>query len=352
MQTGTIIIGQGLCGSWLSFWLEQAGADFIVMDEEKPGTATRAASGIINPVTGRRMVKTLLADELLPFAGKWYKEMGRLVNQDLISETVLIDFFSAPDRRLSFEKRAEEFESYLLWPEDENEWREYFNYPFGFGIVAPVYQVNLQLMLKSWRQFLITKGKLIEEHFQLPGLKNDEEKVWYGDITADHIIFCDGISVMDQSFFKMLPFAFNKGEALVINVPGLPQQKLYKKGNVITPWQDGLFWAGSIYNRDYKDALPSKEFYNQTSHWLRSFLKLPFTVEDHLAAIRPTTVERRPFAGMHPQYEKIGILNGMGTKGVSLAPYIAKQLADNILTGKPVNKEFDVRQYAGILKRQ
>lgn len=180
----------------------------------------------------------------------------------------------------------------------------------------------------------------------------DGNKVVYKHITASRIIFCDGVGVMDQPYFKMLPFAFNKGEALVINVPGLPQQYLYKKGNVITPWQNGLFWVGSTYNRDYTDELPSKEFYEQTCQWLSFFLKLPFTVEEHLAAIRPTTVERRPFAGMHPQFEQVGILNGMGTKGVSLAPFVSKQLCDNILSGKPLMKDFDIKQYAGILKRR
>jgi glycine/D-amino acid oxidase-like deaminating enzyme len=352
MQTDTLIIGQGLCGTWLSFWLEEAGADYIVIDEDRNDTATKAASGIINPVTGRRMVKTWLADELLPFAFEWYSEMGRQLNQNIIAQTSLIDFFSAPDRRLSFEKRAEEFESYLNWPEDENEWRHYFNYPFGFGIVSPVYQVNLQLMLKKWKHKLFEEGKYLSDNFNSGDLNIDGEKVWYRDITARRIIFCDGVGVMGQPYFKMLPFAFNKGEALVINVPGLPQKNLYKKGSVITPWQDELFWVGSTYNRDYKDSLPSKEFYEETWRWLSLFLNLPFTVEEHLAAIRPTTVERRPFAGMHPQMEQVGILNGMGTKGVSLAPYVSKQLSENILTGKPIMKDFDVKQYAGILKRR
>jgi glycine/D-amino acid oxidase-like deaminating enzyme len=352
MQTDTIIIGQGICGTWLSFWMERAGADFIVIDEDRNGTATKAASGIINPVTGRRMVKTWLADELLPFAFEWYSEMGREPGLNFIFQTRLIDFFSAPDRRLSFEKRAEEFESYLDWPGDENEWRHYFNYPFGFGIVSPVYQVNLQLLLNTWRQQLIEKGKLLALRFNAGDMNIDGGHVVYNDISAKRIIFCDGVGVMDQPYFKMLPFAFNKGEALVINVPGLPQQNLYKKGSVITPWQNGLFWVGSSYNRDYTDEFPTKEFYEETCRWLSVFLKLPFTVEKHLAAIRPTTVERRPFAGMHPQFEQVGILNGMGTKGVSLAPFVSKQLCDYILEGKPLMKDFDVKQYGGILKRR
>jgi len=58
MMTDVLIIGQGICGTFLSWWLEQKGLSFIVIDEERPYTASRAAAGLINPVTGRRIVKT------------------------------------------------------------------------------------------------------------------------------------------------------------------------------------------------------------------------------------------------------------------------------------------------------
>ena len=99
MQVETLIVGQGLCGTWLSFWLQQSGANFLVIDENKANSATKVASGIINPVTGRRMVKTWMADELIAFADYAYKLMGSVIEKDLITEMQLFDFFSAPDRR-------------------------------------------------------------------------------------------------------------------------------------------------------------------------------------------------------------------------------------------------------------
>ena len=101
MQTDTLIVGQGLCGTWLSFWLQQAGADFIVLDEVNNSSASKVASGIINPVTGRRTVKTWLADVLLPFAESSYEAIGKLIDEELVTETDMLDFFSAPDRRFS-----------------------------------------------------------------------------------------------------------------------------------------------------------------------------------------------------------------------------------------------------------
>ena len=79
-------------------------------------------------------------------------------------------------------------------------------------------------------------------------------------------------------------------------------------------------------------------------------LKLPFTIVDHLAALRPAVaVERRPFVGLHPFINQVGILNGMGTKGCSLAPYFAEQLALNITRQKPIDPLADISRFKRII---
>ena len=64
---------------------------------------------------------------------------------------------------------------------------------------------------------------------------------------------------------------------------------------------------------------------------LNDWLRVPYKVIDHFAAIRPANTQRRPFIGMHPVYKNIGIFNGMGTKGCSLAPFFAEQFTSHIL---------------------
>ena len=53
-----IIVGQGICGTLMSYYLQKEGKNIMVVDEAKPNTASLVASGIINPITGRGMVKT------------------------------------------------------------------------------------------------------------------------------------------------------------------------------------------------------------------------------------------------------------------------------------------------------
>ena len=56
-------------------------------------------------------------------------------------------------------------------------------------------------------------------------------------------------------------------------------------------------------------------------------------------------MERRPFVGLHPKFSNIGILNGMGTKGVMLAPYFSNHFIEHLLDGKALDKEVDVRRF-------
>jgi glycine/D-amino acid oxidase-like deaminating enzyme len=56
-------------------------------------------------------------------------------------------------------------------------------------------------------------------------------------------------------------------------------------------------------------------------------------------------LERRPFVGLHPQNPRLGILNGMGTKGCSLAPYFARQLVRHLLYKEPIHPEASVSRF-------
>ncbi|HXB33647.1 MAG TPA: FAD-dependent oxidoreductase, partial [Puia sp.] len=67
MRVDVLIIGQGICGTFLSRELDRAGLSYLVIDEKRPDSASLAAAGLVNPVTGRRFVKTWMIDELLPF---------------------------------------------------------------------------------------------------------------------------------------------------------------------------------------------------------------------------------------------------------------------------------------------
>lgn len=292
-----------------------------------------------------------MIDDLMPFAWKTYTELGTALGINCMAETGVTDFFPTPQMRLAYLSRYEEDQQYLSLSNDNKEWNAYFNYDFGYGTIQPCYLVNMHNLLQAFRLHLVKQHQLTEEGFQEGELVLQEDHVVYKTITAGKIIFCDGISAIHSTYFRNLPFAANKGEALIAEIRGLPRENIFKKGLSIVPWQDGLFWIGSSYEWQFTDDRPTASFREKTIAQLKSFCKLPFTIVDHRASVRPATLERRPFIGIHPLHPQIGILNGMGTKGCSLAPYFASQLALHLTQQTPVLPEADVQRFKKVLQR-
>ena len=82
---------------------------------------------------------------------------------------------------------------------------------------------------------------------------------------------------------------------------------------------------------------------------LQKIISVPFEVVQHNASIRPTVQGRRPFIGLHPLQNNVGIFNGLGTKGVMLAPFFANQFAEHLVNGEKLNEEVDVLRYKNLL---
>jgi glycine/D-amino acid oxidase-like deaminating enzyme len=352
MEIEYLLIGQGISGTWLSYYLQKEGKSFLVIDAENKNAPSRIAAGIINPVTGRRHVTTWMAEEVLPFAWQAYQQMGHEMGIEFIVHRNLLDFFPSPQMRVNFLQRVEEKSLYVHTYPEQNQFNHLLHYDFGCGEIRPVYTVYLELVLPAWRKQLYGLNKLREEDFSIEELKVEKDHVQYRDITAGKIIFCDGHSSTANPYFNLLPFAPNKGEALLLEIPDLPDQHIYKRGMTLSPLSTpGSWWIGSSYEWEFDHPDPTTIFREKTERFLKEWLKIPFRVTHHLAGIRPATLERRPFVGSHPLHSSLGIFNGMGTKGCSLAPFLAKQFVDHLVYNLPLHPEADVNRFRNILSK-
>lgn len=352
MGVDVLIVGQGLCGTLLSWALHKEGKTYLVIDNGAENTSSKIAAGIINPVTGRRYVTTWMIEQLMDYAKIVYKELGNYLDTQLIFPKSIIDFFPSPQMRNAFVDRITEDDTYLHAYPDQNSFNPYFNYDFGCGEVRPAYMVNVQALLLLWRKKLMELNALKEEKFIAEELKVEKDGISYQKITAEKIIFCDGIASAENPWFKLLPFSANKGEALIIECEDLSTEHIFKKGLMLAPLPvKNTFWLGSNYQWEFEDDQPSQKFYGHATGLLNYWVKNPYKVLEHKAAVRPATLERRPFVGFHPLYPAIGILNGMGTKGTSLAPFFAHQLAQNIVHDFPIAPEADVCRFSRILSK-
>jgi glycine/D-amino acid oxidase-like deaminating enzyme len=352
MHFDYFIIGQGLAGSFLSRYLLKEGKKVLVIDESLPHTASKVASGVINPITGRRMVRTWMIDTLMPFAVNAYRELGDELGTELIRQCNILDFHPTPQMELAFRERLPEESEYLRVPANGQAWREHFHYPFGIGETDPCWLVNIAALLALWRKQLISLNALLPERFVWEHCTIAPEKVIYKEHSAGKIFFCEGAAGFDNPYFRLLPYARNKGQALIVDIPGLPANNIFKQGITIVPWKDGYFWVGSSYEWDFTDLQPGEAFRKKTEAHLQQWLKHSFRVLDHLASERPANMERRPFIGLHPQMPSVGILNGMGTKGCTLAPYFASGLTAHLIHNTPITPQADVQRFSRILAKQ
>lgn len=353
MQIDYLLIGQGICGTFLSHYLLKEGKTVHVIDDHAPTSPSRLAAGIINPVTGRRLVTVWMADEVLPHAWQAYQEIGHQLNITAISQRNVIDFFPDPFMQDSFLKKMETGDKYVHSYPDQNRFNAHFNFEFGCGEIRPVYTAHLETLLPAWRNYLQQENLLTEDRFELEHLQLRQEGITYKNWTAQKIIFCDGTSSFTNPYFAALPFAPNKGEALVVKIDHLPADHIYKKSMMLVPLAEpGLFWVGASYVWDFDDPGPTAAFREKTEQVLRGWLKHPFEVIEHRSGMRPATLERRPFVGFHPVQQQIGILNGMGTKGCSLGPFFAHQLTDHLVYGSPIAPDADVKRFTRILSKK
>lgn len=340
-----LIIGQGIAGSMLAWFLTQAGKKVLVVDEFRANSASQIATGIINPITGKRLVKSWRIDELLPFAKKTYRELEAELGVSIFSETTIHRIFSNKED-LQFFRQKQELDELPGYVKPLQTIPSCFRDTALGGIeIHGVCVIHYQSLLAAMRRWLSEKQVLLEEKFQFDELKIENGKAVYKNNVASKIIFCEGSGAKQNPYFGSLPFNFAKGEVLTVEIPGYHEENIWHKGIFITPFGNGLYRVGATYDWDFKDALPSAKGREELEKKLKRAINLPYKVADHLAAIRPTVTDRRPFIGLHPAYPEIGIFNGMGTKGASLAPFFAKHFTDHLVSGILLDAEVNTARF-------
>lgn len=328
MRIDYLIIGQGIAGTLLSYELLKAGHKVLVIDCAPPGGFSSLVAGaVINPAAGKHWAASPQQALFLPKAIAAYREMEDTLGIAVLKEMPLLIFHEDTEQQQLFEERQPAADCLLTTPSLDSAITAQFYDSYGIGTINPVYLVDAALLLQTWRGQLDTAGRLRQEQFDPTLLQINKDHVVYKDLVAGKIIFCEGAAALDNPLLASLPFTRNRGEALLLSVPGLDDQYIYHQHIRLVPRRDGLFWCGSNYKWHFTDMQPDEAWKEETIQRLNSWLKFPFEIKAHIVAERPTTAGQFPFVGIHPAHPCVAILNGLGTRGFSAGPYWAKELA-------------------------
>ena len=345
-----IIVGQGIAGTVVAQTARRLGFSVMVIDESKSETASKVSAGLVNPITGRKFVTSWMMNDLLPAVKSMYQEFSDLLGVSFYEPKNIIRAFANNAVENNWEVRASvpSFEQYVELNPDLGQYKNAVTPAFGYGEVTGGGQVDVPLLLELFRAFLKKENILLEEAFDYQDLVIEEEAVFYKDIQARKIIFCEGIGIENNPFFNYLPIVGNKGEVLIVKIPNLDETKIIKQGIFLIPLGDSTYWVGSNYFRRFEEIEPSEEGRQILLKKLEKALIIPFEIIRHRAAIRPTVPDRRPLIGVHPKLENVVLFNGMGAKGASIAPYWANQLFLFLEEKQPLLKEVNIERYRSI----
>ncbi len=340
----TIIVGQGIAGSLLAWFLIKQGKKVLVVDDGFLHSSSRVAAGIIHPITGRRLVKTWKADNLIPFASICYREIETALNANFFHEVPILEIFTSVQHRNEWMARSaeEDIVNYIDRILNAEEIAETVHAPIGGVVLKQSGWLNVNAFISAMKKFLQEQNAYVEGKIEPSEIVFEDEVVRLKEYECEQLIFCDGYSSLTQHFFSNLPFIPAKGEVLTIHCKDLQSNYILNQGVFVLPLGENLFKVGSTFNWKDLTAQITNEASEHLQQSLKKMIHADFEIVNHEAAIRPTTKDRRPFLGFHPKQKQLGIFNGLGTKGVMMAPYYADQLALHIAEGKGLDEEVNV----------
>jgi glycine oxidase len=342
-----IIVGRGLAGSVLALHLLDRRNDILVIDEPSLSNSTRVAAGLYNPMVFKNLNQIWRADILIPFAEKFYTDQEKKTGKRFWQPKPLARIFSSYGEQNNWQAALGAGNPYLSEePLLEGKTSNEIKAPFGYGSVNHTGNLDTLSFLDATEKYLGEQNLLLEEKFDYTKLELTDNGWEYGDIIARRIVFCEGWKMRENPFFSWIPFEPVKGEVLTISAPGLDLSCIVNGSCFLLPLGNDLYRIGATFAWDPLNEIPTEEGKNDLLEKLSHFLNVPFTIVDHRAAVRPATRDRRPIIGEHPEYPGMYILNGLGTRGVLIAPWAADHLADLMFEGIDPDPETDLLRFS------
>ncbi len=341
-----LIVGQGLAGSILAWVLEQHRQEVLIVDSATELSASRIAAGIVNPIAGQRLVKYPRAGICLAKARAFYAIAGDFFKQTFYFERPMMRLFNSEHERAIWTQRrpdpaylpylGDSFSENQVWPVPANRIGGFHQKNCGY--------LDTSRFLGAIRTHFKSKNRLFETEFSWNRIfPNQANTVWNG-YTVGRVIACEGFRAGDNPFFSWLPFQFSKGEILTLELAaGLPDT-LINHGKWLLPLNQRVFKCGATYEWNNLDTRPSTAARSLLYSTARELLirNTEFSVLAHEAGIRPGSLDKNPFAGMHPAHARLGIFNGFGSRGVLTIPYYAECFVEHLLHKAVLPKEIDI----------
>lgn len=340
-NTETLIVGAGLAGSMLAWRLIQAGQRVHVIHNPKFTSASRVAAGMINPITGQRLVLQNNIEQLLPAALKLYTTLAEYFAQTFFFAKPMLHHIQSDKEQLAFEKRRtdERYKDYLgdLNADGQYFWQHHTGY------------LNTNQLLNCLHQYLLQLGCLQTSQISPAEINMTDDGIQFQAIHAKRIIFCEGWRGQHNPYFKYLPFQPAKGDILNGQSKTALPSHIINQGKWLLPTDAHHFRLGASFevgeNLDEKNSQFAADALMQALHHMPVDHDA-ITITGQQSGIRPNTLDKQPFLGFHPAHKNIAIFNGFGSKGSLLIPLHSEQMCSHIIHNTPLPKHVDIQRFS------
>lgn len=340
-----IIVGCGLAG--ISFCEELRAHDksFEVFDDQSQQSSIVAA-GLYNPVILKRFTGVWKSKEQLEMAWPFYENLESLLGVKLDYKLpVYRRFTSVEEQNDWFNASDKPAMEGLLSPMLIKNENPSIDAPYGFGKVYETGRVDTATLIKHYKLYLKTINRYTSETFDYSLLSIPDNYVSYKNVKAKYIVFAEGFGMVKNPFFDKLPLNVAKGEVLTIKAPDLKMDFILKSSVFVVPELNDCYTVGATYNWEDRTHDITENAKNELLDKFEKLISCNYKVVNQMAGIRPTVKDRRPLVGTHPKYKNMAILNGLGTRGVMIGPYVAKQLFLYLEKGYPLDVENDIQRF-------
>lgn len=345
MNVDYIIVGLGLAGVAFAEELTKQNKSFIVFEDGSQNSSL-VAGGMYNPVILKRFTPVWNAQEQLKIALPYYKKLEKKLNNIYDHRLEIYRIFKSIEEQNNWFQACDRIllQDFMSSDIIRNK-NKYVHAPFGYGKLENTGRIDVNSLIQDYKALLLKKQILREEKFLYDQIILEENSVEYDHVKAKRIVFCEGYGIKQNPYFNSLPMKEAKGELITIHAPDLNVDYLIKAAVFVMPLGNHLYKVGATFNWKDKSSTPTAEGRQELEQKLKTFIKCKYEIVDHLAGIRPTIVDRRPILGLHSEYGQLAILNGLGTRGVMIAPLMAIKLFQFLEHNIPLDNEVSIKRF-------
>jgi len=340
MTPRILIIGGGIAGTTLAWRLHERGLPFMIVDRDEPLTSSKVAAGLITPITGMRLSLSWRFGELYPEALAFYRHLESKLCTRFYHEVPIVQLLASEKAVAQWQKRRDqpEVQPYLKAPEPGplvND--DIFANPHGGFVQQHSGWMDTATFLSASQRYFESFGS-----WQRGELTPDQVATSIGkDYT--HAIFCIGWEAARHPWFDWVPFQSARGTVLQVSADTGGETRVVNNGCWLLPRGDGTLRVGPTYELNFDQPhTPAPETLAALENRLHGLLKTPYEITGSQTGVRPIIARREALIGTHPARPGIAFMNGLGSKGVLRAPWVARQFVEHLLDGKPIEPELDL----------